>query len=140
MYIDNIPNRMAANGVVYTIIVFRGLALLKQELQGKYPAMVGSGEMNMLKAALLSPSAIRLMDDTGKPVPPPLPAVSKVAVGIGAVGIAALFVGLGYWVILASFLGKEPVSSEIGWYFLSGGALLFPYVLDRLSKIFGAGE
>lgn len=64
---------------------------------------------------------------------------SRVSGALGAIGIAATFVGIGYWALHGLFfesadnLGKI---SSLSTYFLSGSALFIPYAFNRLSDIF----
>lgn len=66
--------------------------------------------------------------------------ITKISVFLGSIGIAALFVGIGYWIVFSLFLSPEKLQSlESIWiYFLSGSAMFLPYAFDRLSKLFGA--
>ena len=66
---------------------------------------------------------------------------SRVSGALGAVGIAATFVGIGYWALHGLFfstssdLGKI---SSLSTYFLSGSALFLPYAFNTISGIFRA--
>ena len=63
---------------------------------------------------------------------------SRIAGAIGAVAIAATFVGIGYWAIYALFYEPTHLThfKDLGTYFLAGSALFFPYAFNQLSKIF----
>ena len=66
--------------------------------------------------------------------------ITKISVFLGSIGIASLFVGIGYWVIFSLFLYPEKLESleRIWIYFLAGSAMFLPYAFDRLSKLFKA--
>jgi hypothetical protein len=64
---------------------------------------------------------------------------SRVAGALGAVGIAANFVGIGYWALHGLFFGTSTDLSKISslsTYFLAGSALFVPYAFRSLSDIF----
>ena len=64
---------------------------------------------------------------------------SRTAGAIGAVGIAATFVGIGYWIIFDLFADKGAELTKIGdlkYYFLAGSAMFLPYAFNQLSSIF----
>ena len=64
---------------------------------------------------------------------------SRVAGALGAVGIAATFVGIGYWALHGLFFGTTAELgkiSSLSTYFLSGSALFIPYAFNKISEIF----
>lgn len=65
---------------------------------------------------------------------------SRTAGAIGAMGLAATTIGIGYWLVYSLFYDPSPLSElrNIGWYYLSGSALFAPYAFNRLSNIFNA--
>lgn len=80
-----------------------------------------------------------------KPIPP-LPSAngtvkgsfSRVSGAIGAISIAATFIGIGYWAIFALFFDPSNLENfkEMGTYFLAGSAMFMPYAFNQLSSIF----
>lgn len=64
--------------------------------------------------------------------------ISKVSVFLGSIGIAALFIGIVYWIIFSLFLNPEQLETleRIWIYFLTGSAMFLPYAFDRRSKLF----
>jgi hypothetical protein len=65
------------------------------------------------------------------------PSFSRVAGALGAVGLAATFVGIGYWVMYELYFGTDLTKlSNLNLYFLSGSALFLPYAFNRLASIF----
>lgn len=66
---------------------------------------------------------------------------SRLAGALGAIGIAALYVSIGYWILNALFQDKSLDSLEELWPYLVGGAaLFFPYAFNRLSKVFSTND
>lgn len=63
---------------------------------------------------------------------------SRTAGAIGAMGLAATTIGIGYWLVYSLFYDPSPLTelNNIGWYYLSGSALFAPYAFNRLSSIF----
>lgn len=64
---------------------------------------------------------------------------SRVSGALGAVGIAATFVGIGYWALHGLFFGSSSdlgKISSLSTYFLSGSALFIPYAFNRISEVF----
>ncbi|CUH40181.1 hypothetical protein JSE7799_02911 [Jannaschia seosinensis] len=64
---------------------------------------------------------------------------SRVSGALGAIGIAATFVGIGYWALHGLFFGTEAnleKISSLSTYFLAGSALFIPYGFNKISKIF----
>jgi hypothetical protein len=70
-------------------------------------------------------------------LPPLVASASRMIALLGAVVMAAFFIGLGYWVIWALFNGQsiEPAKDTLV-FFLSGTALFTPYAANRISSIF----
>ena len=65
------------------------------------------------------------------------PSFSRLAGAIGSIGLAAVFIGIGYWIIYSLFSGgKLEALDGIGTYFLSGSAIFAPYALNQLGKVF----
>jgi hypothetical protein len=64
---------------------------------------------------------------------------SRVSGALGAIGIAATFVGIGYWALHGLFFGSASdlgKISSLSTYFLAGSALFIPYAFNRISEIF----
>ena len=63
---------------------------------------------------------------------------SRTAGAIGAGGLAAIFVTLGYWIIYALHFDPEAIYHLNGLsnYFLLGAALFAPYAIDKVRDIF----
>ncbi|MDY6918631.1 MAG: hypothetical protein SV765_00285 [Pseudomonadota bacterium] len=66
------------------------------------------------------------------------PNFSKLAGAIGAIGLASIFIAIGYWVIFTLFLPDGDLSrlEDLGIFFLSGSSLFAPYAFNQLSRIF----
>ncbi len=68
--------------------------------------------------------------------------ISRISAGaIGAVAIAATFVGIGYWAIYARFFDPDDLAKfkDMGTYFLAGSAMFMPYAFNQLTEVFKAG-
>lgn len=67
---------------------------------------------------------------------------AKVSGAIGSVAIAALFVGLGYYILFAMFTENaenftlDKKIDGLQTYFLAGAALFLPFAFEKLSEIF----
>lgn len=69
--------------------------------------------------------------------PLPKPSFSRLAGAVGSMGLAAVFIGIGYWVIFALFNNVDLNRLDgLGTYFLSGSALFAPYAFNQLTKVF----
>ena len=65
------------------------------------------------------------------------PSFSRVAGALGAVGIAATFVGIGYWALHGLYFGGSLNKiSDLSTYFLAGSALFIPYAFNTISSVF----
>lgn len=65
------------------------------------------------------------------------PSFSRVAGSLGAVGLAATFVGIGYWALHALYFdGDLTRISGLSTYFVAGSALFIPYGFNMLSSVF----
>ena len=62
----------------------------------------------------------------------------RVAGAIGAIGIAAAFVSMGYWVLHTLFFDIDNLGKiqGLGTYFLAGSAMFLPYAFNQLASIF----
>lgn len=68
---------------------------------------------------------------------PAEPSFSRVAGALGAVGLAATFVAIGYWVVYQFYFGTDlDKITKLSTYFLAGSALFIPYGFNKLSSIF----
>ena len=64
---------------------------------------------------------------------------SRLAGAVGAMAIAATFVGISYWAIEALFFEKDEYLGRLEklWvYFMVGSALFAPYAFNKLSEVF----
>ena len=67
---------------------------------------------------------------------------AKVSGAIGSIAIAALFVGLGYYILFALFTETNEsftLATKIDGlqtYFLAGAALFLPFAFEKLAEIF----
>lgn len=70
-------------------------------------------------------------------LPPLVASSSRLIALLGAVIMAAFFIGLGYWVIWALFNG-QPIdkAKDTLAFFLSGTALFTPYAANKVASIF----
>lgn len=65
------------------------------------------------------------------------PSFSRLTGAVGTMGLAAIFIGVGYWVIYAVFNNLSLiVLQDLGVYFLSGSALFAPYAFNKLAGVF----
>ena len=107
--------------------------------------------LKIIAKALESPTANNAVGGAGQPLirtvlaEPPSEtgeagvkgSFSRTAGAIGAMGMAAVTIGVGYWILHELFFGKELSKlADARWYFLSGSALFFPYAFNQLGKIF----
>jgi hypothetical protein len=114
--------------IVTTFVLIWGLKLVTKALA----ADANSGKP--LVASILS-----------EPGPSPTPqepgdkgSFSRTAGAIGATGMAAMFIGIGYWVLYGLFFAKGDLAvlKHVGWYFLAGSSMFFPYAFNQLSSVF----
>ena len=108
---------------VYTLVLIWGLRMLKSSFKV---------EGTLLKL---------LSEDEPHPKNPkdnsPKPSFSRLAGAVGSMGLAAVFIGIGYWVIFALFTGEDITRLDgLGPYFLSGSALFAPYAFNKLARVF----
>lgn len=76
--------------------------------------------------------------DGTTPAEPGKGSFSRIAGAVGAMAIAATFVGIGYWAIYSLFFSPTSLThfKDMGTYFLAGSALFLPYAFNQLSKVF----
>jgi hypothetical protein len=118
-------------------VLIWGLKLLSRELQKPAPNAAGKS----LLAAALSEKSVQGGAQGVVPVPAQDQpgSFSRLAGTIGAIGIAATFVGIGYWIIFDLFLNNGGDLTKIGdlkYYFLAGSAMFLPYAFNQLSSVF----
>lgn len=66
---------------------------------------------------------------------------SRVSGFVGSMGLASVFIGIGYWVIFMLFADKQITNLEnLKAYFLSGSALFAPYAFNKISGMFKGGS
>jgi hypothetical protein len=111
-----------------------GLKLISKELQSP-----GANSKTLLANALSekTPRAPGAPGAAGQNTPDG--SFSRTAGAIGAVGIAATFIGIGYWAIYELFFGSAAdltKISDLKVYFLAGSAMFLPYAFNQLSAIF----
>ena len=128
--------------MVFTIIVYTGLIVwgakklsLVLNGEGERSELDADGNPKPVSQMVGLRSALTSDDGDANQLE-----ITKISVFLGSIGIAALFVGIGYWIIFSLFLSPEKLQSlESIWiYFLAGSAMFLPYAFDRLSKLFGA--
>ncbi len=115
--------------VLVTIILLWGLRLVSAALMQK-PA---PGELPLVHSILSEPPTTPQAGDTEYKG-----SFSRTAGTIGAIGLAAVFIGVGYWVLFALFFQSEKLTllQDVGWYFLAGSALFIPYAFNQLTRVF----
>jgi len=79
-----------------------------------------------------------LAEEPAKPDAPEKGSFSRTAGIIGAIGMASVTIGIGYWVIYGLFFDTASLDSikSVGWYYLAGSALFFPYAFNQIASIF----
>jgi hypothetical protein len=79
-----------------------------------------------------------LAEEPNDPTEPEKGSFSRTAGMIGATGLASVTIGIGYWIIYGLFYDEiDPESiKNVGWYYLAGSALFFPYAFNQLASIF----
>jgi hypothetical protein len=131
--------------IVTTAVLIWALRLVKAALTIPGPAktqtMTDTGGNKVLTTTASTVPLRSVLTETPPPTDPdPLDgkgSFSRTAGAIGASGMAAVSVGLGYWVIYALFFGQHlDVLQQASWYFLAGSALFFPYAFNQISRIF----
>jgi hypothetical protein len=120
-----------------TIVLVWGFRMLSKELQR--PA--GEDQRTLLRTALTEKTAaVPQQPQGGQPQPPRSDqgSFSRLAGSIGAIGIAATFVGISYWVLHTLFfdIGNLTKIEGLATYFLAGSAMFLPYAFNQLSSIF----
>ena len=67
---------------------------------------------------------------------------SRIAGAFGMTGLAAVTIGIGYWLVFALFYEPAalPRLGEATAYFAAGGALFAPYAVNRLAGAFRIGD
>jgi hypothetical protein len=121
-----------------TAVLIWGFRMISTEL--RQPAVPGSGAAGtaptVLRQALsekeATPSAPAATPPTGEA------SFSRVAGAVGAIGIAATFVSIGYWVLHTLFFDIDNLGKiqGLGTYFLAGAAMFLPYAFNQLASIF----
>ena len=111
--------------VAFTAVLVWGFRMLSKELQ--QPVRQGAGEPTLMRMALSEKAR-----DTEEG------SFSRVAGAIGAVGIAATFVGISYWVLHTLFfdIGNLTKVEGLATYFLAGSAMFLPYAFNQVASIF----
>lgn len=115
--------------VALTAVLIWGLRNVSRELSRKDP----SGDKTFLAEALSEKNgASDALDDK-----PAEPSFSRVAGALGAVGLAATVVAIGYWVVYQLYFGTDlDKITKLSTYFLAGSALFIPYGFNKISSIF----
>jgi hypothetical protein len=125
----------ALSTLALTVMLVWGLRMLGKELQ--QPAIPGAP--TALRQALTekNPAAPAIGGAETQTTPGDV-SFSRVAGALGAIGIAATFVGIGYWILHALFFDIAHVRSIDGLsaYFLAGSALFMPYAFNQLASVF----
>ena len=118
--------------VAMSLVLVAGFRLLVKELQKPIDSTKANGQTVLQKAL-----SEKLSPDPGGTAPAE-PSFSRVAGAIGALGIAAAFVGIGYWVLHALFFVEADIANIDGLrtYFLAGAAMFLPYAFNQLASIF----
>ncbi len=103
--------------IIYTVVLFAGIKALKNAVDGNIKDFLR--EKNQKSG-----------DGSDK-------SFSRLAGAIGAMGLSALFIGVGYWVIYILYSGGSlDQLTGLGKYFLTGSALFAPYAFNQLKEIF----
>lgn len=116
---------------ITTGVLIWGLKIIAKALELPGPSnLVGGAGQPLLRTILAEPPA----EPSGEQVKG---SFSRTAGAIGAMGMAAVTIGIGYWMLYELFFGKDLSRlSDARWYFLSGSALFFPYAFNQLGKVF----
>jgi hypothetical protein len=116
-----------------SLVLVAGFRLLVKELQKPIDSNNVNGQTVLQQALSEKPSPA-----PGGGTAPTEPSFSRVAGAIGALGIAAAFVGIGYWILHALFFVKSDLANIDGLrtYFLAGAAMFLPYAFNQLASIF----
>jgi len=118
--------------IVYTGVLIWGLRKIGE-------ALSEPGQLIKLLSEKMKSPGSPPPGPTPSPSPTPEPSFSRLAGAVGAMGLAAVFIGIGYWVLYALFQNGDLSKLQgLGVYFLSGSALFAPYAFNQLTKIFKA--
>lgn len=133
MTIDKLDFTFYLALIAMTGVLIWGLKLIARALSAPAPTKAAAGGMIIkpLLNTVLSepPSDDGALDDKGS--------FSRTAGAIGAIGMASVMIGIGYWLLYGLFFGKNlALLGDAKWYFLAGSALFFPYAFNQLGKIF----
>ncbi len=119
--------------VAMTGVLVWGLKMLSREL-GTVDAKTGLSYMAEALREKEPPRNARGDDGT---VVSDRTSFSRVAGALGAVGLAAVFVGIGYWTLYQLHFGDDLTKlSALSPYFMAGAALFVPYASNKLVSIF----
>jgi hypothetical protein len=111
----------------YTVVLIWGLKLINKSFENK------GTFLKLLSEDQPEPKE----DNHSNDEPLPKPSFSRLAGAVGSMGLAAVFIGIGYWVIFALFNNGDLNKLDgLGTYFLSGSALFAPYAFNQLAKVF----
>jgi hypothetical protein len=116
-----------------TALLVWGFRMLSKELQ--QPVKGAGGQTTMMRMAL-SEKTVNTPAETKDKVEEG--SFSRVAGAIGAVGIAATFVGISYWILHTLFFDISNLTKleGLGTYFLAGSAMFLPYAFNQVASIF----
>ena len=122
--------------IALSAVLVWGLKLISKELQ-----KTGTNNKTLLANALSEKVPSAAPGAPGAAGGAPDGSFSRTAGAIGAVGIAATFIGIGigYRAIYELFFGSATdltKISDLKVYFLAGSAMFLPYAFNQLSAVF----
>lgn len=117
----------------FTAVLTWGFRMLSKELQRPLSL---EKDPNTSKPPTLMLMAL----SEKKPAAPPgmEASFSRVAGAMGAIGIAATFVGISYWILHTLFFDISNLTNLQGLdtYFLAGSAMFLPYAFNQVAATF----
>lgn len=140
VFVNAAPWVLSFTLIAYTLVIIWGtrkIGLVLKETADVTVIENGTSrtvQMAGLKSALLK-------ENPGSEDPQDLMIdISKVSVFIGSIGLAALFIGIGYWIIFSLYLRPDGLGDvqKLWTFFLAGSAMFLPYAFSRLSELFRA--
>lgn len=121
--------------IVYTFVLIWGLKLVKSAFSEPGTVLKLLSEENPSSAPATEQEVQQQAQQ--ELATPPKPSFSRLSGAVGSMGLAAIFIAIGYWVIYALFNGKNLSDLDgLGIYFLSGSAIFAPYAFNQLGKVF----
>lgn len=126
--------------VITTVVLLRGLGMISRLLSSDGSSGKSLATEMLSEKKLMKSSPVPRSEEARGVNDKEIASFSRTSGAIGTMGLAAVLVGVGYWLIYGLFYEAQlGVLKDAGWFFLSGSALFAPYAFNQLSGVFRAG-